>query len=124
MARRRIRPVADEREAGVLGNLPRSRPGPRSEKRAAGGPPGPRTQRSGGGAPGKGRSKASKPASAARGSRSARARSARGGAARTSEGSSTDPITGAVKVAGKVAEAGLKAASQVASGVLGRVTRR
>jgi hypothetical protein len=163
-ARRYFSGVAADKsdEPGVLGNLPRSRPGQRSDKRGGGGRAA-ATGTSGGaaGAAGKasaggsartpatsssGRAKptrgtASKGKSTARGTRatkaskSAAARRARPApkpetprrpepeAPRSPEPAtrrSTDPLTGAVRLAGKVAEAGLRTAGDLLRRLPGR----
>ncbi len=86
-------------EPGLLGNLPRSRPGTRSAKRAAGGriagPEGPRA--------------------ATR--RDARRRGEADSAAEP------DPVSEALRTAGRVAEAGLRAANGVTREVLRRLPR-
>ena len=84
-----------EEDSGVLGNLPRSRPGTRSAKRDA-------------------------PAAAASRSKRAQARPA----PRPPEPSSgADPVGEAVRTVVKVAGAGLKLADGVTRGVLGRLPK-
>jgi hypothetical protein len=128
-------------EPGVLGNLPRSRPGHRSDKRGAGaaaaGVDASASSTSGGEAS---RATPSTRAKAARGKPSARAKTAARGskAAAGSAGTATreprpqvespeaashgpgDPLTGAVRLAGKVAEAGLKRAGSLLRRLPGR----
>ncbi len=94
----------------ILGNLPRSRPGRRSERRAPSrsvegpsrgveGPAGARTPRAESGPP-----------------------LATDADIEVTEGG--DALSGAVRGAANLARVGLKAASQVAGGVLGRLRRR
>ncbi|MEA2421923.1 MAG: hypothetical protein QOF55_1022 [Thermoleophilaceae bacterium] len=135
-------------DPGVLGNLPRSRPGHRSDKRAAGGAgrakPAAEAATSGGttarakataGAP-SGRAKTT--AAGKRRAASSTAARQRKPAARPSEPAperqarvpepapertprpSGDPLTGAVRLAGKVAEAGLKTAGDLLRRLPGR----
>jgi hypothetical protein len=117
-----------EENDGILGNLPRSRPGVRSDKRAgakraggaggaAGSPPAPKTTPA---------TKARvKSAASAAGSRKPKPRAAAAQPppppppARKSD----DPIGLAVKAAGQVAETGFKVASRMAGEVLRRLPR-
>jgi hypothetical protein len=107
-------------QPGVLGNLPRSRPGQRSDKRggatrataAAGAKPTVRARP----APKRAASKARKPPSTARKPRAAPRERAEPQPAPTP----ADPITLAFRTAGKVAEVGLK----TASGILRRLPGR
>jgi hypothetical protein len=106
-----------EENDGILGNLPRSRPGVRSEKRAGG-----KRTAAAGGAPGatprakpKAKSTTPKP---------------RAGTAKPPPPpppppapKSDDPITLAVRTAGQVAETGFKVASRMAGEVLRRLPR-
>jgi hypothetical protein len=155
-ARRYFSGVAADKsdEPGVLGNLPRSRPGHRSDKRgggARGAPTG--TSGSAGGAASRAkasgsssrakatRGAAAKRKSTARGARAAKAsdsaaarrarpapkpetpRRPEPGAPRSPEPAahrSTDPLTGAVRLAGKVAEAGLRTAGDLLRRLPGR----
>ncbi len=76
---------------GILGNLPRSRPGRRSARRdqpSAGAPPRPRPRPP------------------------------------EPEAPRDDAVGGAIRAAGQLAEAGIKAASQLAGGALSRLPRR
>jgi hypothetical protein len=106
----------------ILGNLPRSRPGVRSDKRPSG-------KRSGGAgatssAPPAPKAKPStkpKVSAAAKPKAGARANAAARQAPPAQH--SADPITLAVKTAGTVAETGLKVASRVAGEVLRRLPR-
>jgi hypothetical protein len=126
-------------DPGVMGNLPRSRPGRRSEKRETAGRKAPAAKgttarKASGGATRKGRAGASTRASrdtagrtpsssrrarpaASRGAATADARAARGDGSTTRSGG--DPLTDAVRVAGKLAGAGLG----IAAGVLRRLPR-
>jgi hypothetical protein len=115
--------MTDENDS-VLGNLPRSRPGVRSDKRgsgkrtggaggAAGSPPAPRAKPST-----KPKvSAASKPDGGAAKPRPAARKPPPPPPARTG----TDPVGLAVRTAGAVAETGLKVASRVAGEVLRRL---
>ena len=104
--------MSDENE-GILGNLPRSRPGVRSEKRAAGGKQTAGTAK---------RTAAAKP-------KQPRAPKPRASAAKSPPPppppapKSEDPIGLAVRAAGQVAETGFKVASRMASEVLRRLPR-
>ncbi len=101
-------------EPGVLGNLPRERPGRRSEKRAAGGPPPDRSGRAS-------KTGAARPKRTASPRSAAAAKRGTGRAPRpTPPARQTDPLTGALKLAGKVAGVGLK----TAGGVLRRLPGR
>jgi hypothetical protein len=137
-------------DPGVMGNLPRSRPGRRSSKR--GGATGESTKpkaaaasKAAGGKSAAGRSTAKKPAAAkpaaakrtrtagsttasARGRTSASAGQRKPSPPQGDQGAprqeqvtqgSTDPVTGAVLLAGKVVEGGLK----VAGGIIKRLPR-
>jgi hypothetical protein len=107
-------------DPGVLGNLPRSRPGRRSEKRG-----GTWSEAAGSGAAAGGASEAPK--------RQARARktatASRSTASRKPQPrpapppSSSDPLSDAIRLAGGVAEASVKTAVKVAGGVLKRLPR-
>jgi hypothetical protein len=112
--------MSDENE-GILGNLPRSRPGVRSDKRGSGGKaaagaatptpkPGGRTKSQTGAAGG---SRAARP-------RAARARAAERASPPPAERSS-DPIGFAVSAGETVARTGVKVAARVAGGVLRRL---
>ena len=123
-----------EENDGILGNLPRSRPGVRSDKRAGakraggaggavGSPPAPKTTpatkarvKSAASAP---RSPEPKPGSAAKPKPRAAAEPPPPPPARKSD----DPIGLAVKAAGQVAETGFKVASRLAGEVLRRLPR-
>jgi hypothetical protein len=102
---------------GILGNLPRSRPGVRSEKRAS-------TKRA---APKQGAAvkpkPAAKPRTTAKKPRPAAPAAPPRPSAPAPPPSSGDPIGVAVKAAGQVAETGLKVAARVAGGVLRRLPR-
>lgn len=97
-------------DPGVLGNLPRSRPGTRSTKRASGGGAAkkPATARKRATAAGTPATKSPKPRKPAR--------PASGQARRTTpppraaSPQAADPVTQAVRLAGKVAETGVKTA--------------
>ena len=107
-----------------MGNLPRSRPGRRSDKRASGSPGGARQD--GGSGSAKRAKPARAPSNAARGtapgSRSGRAGSSRpagGGPSGPPPSGGPDPIGDAFRVAGKLAGAGLG----IAAGVLRRLPK-
>jgi hypothetical protein len=88
-----------DEESGVLGNLPRSRPGTRSQKRSA---------------------------PAARASTQAQPRprpKARPKPAPAPEHSASDPVSGAVRTAAKVAGGGLKLANGLTREVLRRLPK-
>jgi hypothetical protein len=120
-ARRYFSGVAADKsdEPGVLGNLPRSRPGQRSDKRAtaAKGKSSPRGARA---------TKASKSATARRARPAPKPEPPRRPepeAPRSADPAahrSTDPLTGAVRLAGRVAEAGLKTAGDLLRRLPGR----
>lgn len=99
-------------EDGILGNLPRERPGTRSGKReaATAGPtrkaaPKPRISDP--------KATQATPAAGPRGATKARPAPPVG----------TDPVGEAARVAGQVAGAGLRVAARVAGGVVGRLSR-
>jgi hypothetical protein len=102
--------VADRKDdPGVLGNLPRSRPGTRSSKRASGGTgpkrqPASRTKATA--SKSSGASKPRKPARTAATSKTRTAPPPR----QQPRAQEPDPVTQAVRLAGKVAEAGVKTA--------------
>jgi hypothetical protein len=101
----------DGDENGVLGNLPRSRPGTRSQKRS-----------SAAGRPSEAASRAAEDAE----ERGAAAASPGGGGASTSAGrdrGSGGPLDDAVRAATKVAGTGLRVASGVTREVLRRLPR-
>jgi hypothetical protein len=117
--------AADETDQpGVLGNLPRSRPGQRSEKRggakrataAAGAKPTVRARP----APKRAPAKTRKTPASARKPRAAAAPEPRERPAPRPAQTATDPIATAFRVAGKVAEVGLK----TAGGILRRLPGR
>jgi hypothetical protein len=126
--------VADERsdDPGVLGNLPRSRPGRRSAKRSSSSAAkgGARTTRAKtGGASPKARASAAKQrtrrSTTTTGARGKRSGASTAGSARRPQSAirnpqSTDPLTQAVRLAGKVTELGVR----TGVGVLKRLTRR
>jgi hypothetical protein len=125
-------------DPGVMGNLPRSRPGRRSAKRAgaaettaaktsetkpAASRPAKRTTSSG-------TAKAAKPRSSSTRTRprtTQRPKPAEPSTPRQQPQAEvqggTDPVTGAVMLAGKVVEGGLKVASGVAGGIIKRLPR-
>jgi hypothetical protein len=105
-------------DGGVLGNLPRSRPGQRSDKRAS------RAERSG--------SKAAAPAAGARPRSSARPKPAAGarrvagsaaGEPQPSPATGGDPVRGAIRGVAGVALTGAKVATGVTREVLRRLPR-
>jgi hypothetical protein len=124
---------AMDEESGVLGNLPRSRPGTRSEKRDAAGKRAARAAGSSSAAAG--RAAAGKPRSAtARAARSAEQRGAK--AARPSgqtsrrpapppqpEAGSSDPVGAAVRTAASLAGGGFKLANGLTREVLKRLPK-
>lgn len=94
-------------DSGVLGNLPRSRPGTRSQKRNAPAAPPPAAR-----------------ASTARASTQGRPRpKARPKPAPAPEPSSSDPVSEAVRTAAKVAGGGLKLANGLTREVLRRLPK-
>jgi hypothetical protein len=125
--------AADDRdEQGVLGNLPRSRPGRRSAKRTS-------ATGDGGGSPPRAKAKAAKttsrPASRSSSAKPTASRPGTGGSrpsarstpkARTESGGRPerqepgDPLSQAVRLAGKVAETGMK----TGVGILKRLSGR
>lgn len=121
-----VPPVADRKdEQSVLGNLPRARPGQRSSKRGGGSTASPAT-----------RAKAARAKTAARSSTAARRKpagkrpAAKPKVAATSapkttieperDSGGTDPITGALQLAGKVAALPLKTAGALLRRLPGR----
>jgi hypothetical protein len=123
-------------EPGVLGNLPRSRPGHRSDKRggarataAEGNSPAAspsttrpaKATRTGAKPPPKKRVAAAKSAAARpTAEREPAAGQARPSSSEPAQQGPTDPLTGAVRLAGKVAEAGLKTAGSLLRRLPGR----
>jgi hypothetical protein len=100
-------------DQGVLGNLPRSRPGQRSEKRES------RAERSGGGTASRAQRSGAKAAAPPAGTRprsSARPKPAPAAA-------SSDPVTGAIRGAAGLALTGAKVATGVTREVLRRLPR-
>jgi len=102
----------DGDEGGVLGGLPRSRPGRRSDKREPGARP------------------ATGAAKAARSAESHKSKAAdppREGAARETRPRPVPPaggpVEGALRLAGKVAETGVKTGVELTRAVLGRLPR-
>jgi hypothetical protein len=116
-------------EPGVLGNLPRSRPGHRSEKRgggvrAAAAATAADAAKVAGRKPAAARSKPAakprrKPAAASR-PKAEPPRKRPQPVAETAAPTASDPLTGAVRLAGKVAEAGLKTAGSLLRRLPGR----
>jgi hypothetical protein len=117
-------------DPSVLGNLPRSRPGHRSEKRKAAkkaspatGPAAPKASRSTGSKARSSGSKARSGAAAQRAASSSKTRARAGSGSRPAQQArpaSTDPVTGAIRLAGQVAGAGLKVAGEVLKRLPGR----
>jgi hypothetical protein len=110
--------VADRKDdPGVLGNLPRSRPGTRSSKRATGGSA---KRQPAAGATGRRASTAARKSATASKTAGPRATKARTTTPppRRQPAQQTDPVTQAVRLAGKVAETGVK----TTVGVLRRLT--
>jgi hypothetical protein len=101
---------ADDNQDGILGNLPRSRPGVRSDKRDRAGTAAKKV-------PAKPRAAAKpKPVAAAKTKQPAAPRPA-------APSRSSDPIEHAVHLVGEVAETGIRAVAKVAGGVLRRLPR-
>jgi hypothetical protein len=94
---------------GILGNLPRSRPGVRSDKRAGGASPPKRT-------PAKPKAAGAKP-------RATKATAKPKAPPPPPPQKQPDTIERAVQLAGDVAETGIKVAAKVAVGVLRRLPR-
>ena len=120
--------VDESDDPGVLGNLPRSRPGRRSSKRggASGAAKGP-SQRSSSSRPApSARAAAAKArhskrsSSAGKATAPARSTPSRAGSAPPPERRSGDPVTQAVRLAAKVAETGVK----IPVGILKRLSGR
>jgi hypothetical protein len=127
-------------DGGVLGRLPRSRPGTRSEKRAEAGEspdqqaarsrPAASTARAAKSAEQR-KAKASRPAKAAAKGRAGQGAGARSGAGRAPRPSHSvppeprprDPIAGAVRTGVKVAEGGIKLAGGITRELLRRLPR-
>jgi hypothetical protein len=124
-------------DSGILGNLPRSRPGTRSEKRtledrgekrtleerqeAAARPEAtPDVPRPPAGAGAQAAARRSAPASRARAEPKAERRGARADSGAAGEG---DLVGGAVRIAGRVAETGVAVTAEVAKAVLRRLPR-
>jgi hypothetical protein len=109
-------------EDGVLGNLPRSRPGKRSDKRGAGRPAG-----AAGAATAKAEETAAPAARPAPAAKTAARPCAKPAAAEPTVAADpspkTDPVPGAVRAATKVAGTGVRVAGAVAHEILRRVPR-
>jgi hypothetical protein len=115
-------------DPSVLGNLPRSRPGRRSEKRdgakkaaATARPAAAKASRSSASKPRAGA--APRGAKAQRATAASKPRPRAAGASRPapqSRPASADPVTGAIRLAGQVAGAGLKVAGEVLKRLPGR----
>jgi hypothetical protein len=122
--------AAEKDDPGVLGNLPRSRPGRRSDKRGTGA----KKQPAAGGTAKRGSTQARAAATSQRAKRPAGAKStARSTAARPKaeqrppqptapprDSGGDDPLTQAVRLGGKVVETGVK----TGVGILKRITGR
>jgi hypothetical protein len=106
----------NENPDGILGNLPRSRPGVRSDKRAAGGTPPKPT-------PAKPKAAGAKPRAAKATAAKAMAQPKPKAAAPPPARKQPDTVGRAVQLVGDVAETGIKVAAQVAVGVLRRLPR-
>ena len=100
---------------GILGNLPRSRPGRRSTKRPAEHGP----QKAGRAPATAGRAPADRSPGARPSDPPPEARSSDP----PPEARSSDPLTGAARAAGQLAGAGLRTASRLAGQALGRLPR-
>jgi hypothetical protein len=113
---------ADDNQDGILGNLPRSRPGVRSDKRDRG-----RTgaRKAPAKAQAKPRTTAAKPkpAAARKPAPQSKAPASPPTAPPREPTRSSDPIEQAVHLAGEVAEVGIRAVAKVAGGVLRRLPR-
>jgi hypothetical protein len=119
-----------EEDGGVLGNLPRSRPGTRSERRTKGG--GKRPAKSAeraaqsaerGGRPAARAARTETPRRAA-GAAASRAGSPRGASDDPApRGGSDDPVGDAVRAAARLAETGLRVTAGLAQEVLRRLPR-
>jgi hypothetical protein len=108
-------------EPGVLGNLPRSRPGHRSDKRGGGVRAAASAARTGAAKAGARTGSArKKPATTRKAPRPQRERPPERPAAEAAAQSAPDPLTSAVRLAGKVAEAGLKTAGSLLRRLPGR----
>jgi hypothetical protein len=99
----------NENPDGILGNLPRSRPGVRSDKRAGGAAPPKRT-------PAKPKAAGSKP-------RATKATAKPKAPPPPPPQKQPDTVERAVQLVGDVAETGIKVAAKVAGGVLRRLPR-
>jgi hypothetical protein len=119
-------------DPGVLGNLPRSRPGRRSDKRGGTWSEAAGSAAASGGAseaPKRPARPARKPSAAARTGTSRRHTSPGTGTAQRSAREAPtpqrggDPVSGAIRAAGGLAEAGVKTWVRVAGGVLKRLPR-
>jgi hypothetical protein len=119
--------AAEKDDPGVLGNLPRSRPGRRSEKRSSGA--GARKQPAAGATSKRGSTQARASATAQRSKPSAATRKATTPRSTTpprpttpprDTGGGGDPLSQAVRLGGKVAETGVK----TAVGILKRLSGR
>jgi hypothetical protein len=104
--------VADRNDdPGVLGNLPRSRPGTRSSKRTAGDAATKRKQPAAGATARRSSTAARKPATSAKPrTRPAAGKAREDAPPRPARNQPADPVTQAVRLAGKVAETGVKTA--------------
>jgi hypothetical protein len=107
----------NENPDGILGNLPRSRPGVRSEKRTGGGT-----------APKPAAAAAKRPASKPRAAKppvtkAVPPKAAPAPPAPPEPSHSRDPLEQAVHLAGEVAETSIKVVAKVAGGVLRRLPR-
>lgn len=98
-------------DPSVLGNLPRSRPGRRSDKRTGAKPAA--ATKTAASEPARAKAKA-KPAARKPQAAAPRAERPRAG------GSAADPVTGAIRLAGQVAGAGFKVAGEVLKRFPGR----
>lgn len=93
-------------EDGILGNLPRERPGRRSGKRAD--------------------ATTARPAAGQRAESAAKGRAAKpraASAAKLAPEVPADPVREAARIAGQVAGVGVRTASRIAGGVLNRLSR-
>jgi hypothetical protein len=103
-----------EDDGGVLGNLPRSRPGQRSDKR---------TEGSSAKAAGRAERSGAKAAAPAAGAKAPRAKTAKPSAAAGRGDSGGDPVGGAIRTVAGVAGLGARVAGGVAREVLRRIPR-
>ena len=110
-------------DPGLLGNLPRSRPGTRSDKRVSGASAKPAAAKPKPAAEGQGRSP-SRHAKATAAKPKPRPKVANPKPRPAPESQSGDPVSEALKVAGRLAGAGARTANGVTREILRRLPRR